>query len=169
MKHPIKRLRIHRVFQPVIIFIMIEVEICNLLGMSNVSLKLYFTPKVTVTSQEGSNVCTGNVAIHPYSQPHTQSNFHHFFDFTDVGGGHNRPFFDFLPGQVVFGHFLGADSENHTHFGWKSIFSLLPLCTKLARMPSKKAISVWSLCPLFFDYFWVIYEFLWSKGLQIGH
>ena len=26
-------------------------------------------------------------------------------------------FFDFLPGQVVFEHFLGADSENHTHFG----------------------------------------------------
>ena len=31
-------------------------------------------------------------------------------------GGDNAPFFDYLPGKTDLGYFLGADSENHTHF-----------------------------------------------------
>ena len=38
-------------------------------------------------------------------------------------------------GQVDFGHFLGADSENHTHFGWKLILSLLPYAPSWPEYP----------------------------------
>ena len=56
-----------------------------------------------------------------------------------LGGGEiMHLFFQILRGQIDFRHFLGADSENHTHFFWKSIFSLLPLCTKLAEMPKNR-------------------------------
>ena len=63
-----------------------------------------------------------------------------------------------MGGQTDFGHFLGADSENHTHFFWKSIFSLLPLCTKLAKMPKNRHFCV-VLAPaifgVFLGYIWV--------------
>ena len=61
-------------------------------------------------------------------------------------------------GQVDFGYFWGADSENHTHFGWKSIFSLLPLCTKLAEMPQNRHFCgelVLTVLWLFLGFIWV--------------
>ena len=77
-------------------------------------------------------------------------------------------FFVFIPGQVDFKYFLGADSENRIHFCWKLIFSLLPYAPS---WPEHVKISYFSkgLNWSFYQIYLVKYHLILWNRLSYSH